>query len=598
MTPTAGAGAPPDGNRPPEWWPAWQDAVKCYGEDLERFAAALENHCADASQWDVREVMGSGHANGLRPLRALVMTIGTASVDDIAAAAAAAAARAPAQDTTRELIRLDPSQVDLSLVAAISEPVCRRLRAVPLRVDDGVLVVAERESTPLMQSELGELVSACPGASAARTVAAGDDQIGGTLQFLAVSALDLGEAAEGTETSDAYAMLVDTSGNHRVEGAVIQKTLSVASAWKSADIHMSTALDLSDGKRYLSVRLERLGELVAHDKLPGDVGDRIMARIRAISKMKHDEVRPQDAAVTIVDPITKARIALRISAVPLVDGNQMMTLRLLPLVRQDLSTLDTLFPSDVTPVPAEVLKASLRRPDGLTLVTGPTSEGKSTTLAAIINEISDPSLKIVTAEEPVEYRIPFADQVQIDTSVGFGYPEAIEAFLRSAPKIIMIGEIRNEATASAAMRAAETGHRVLSTLHVKSAAAAITRLRGLNIGVDVISSSLNLIVAQRLLRTLCGACDQTNPSCEMCYGTGWGGRAAVMEALLIDDDVVELLASPVPPTLAAIRKHQYFKFADHAKALVEAGRTTAEEATRVIGPAAGYGLDDPPGEDG
>ena len=592
MTRPTGVSEPSDGNRPPEWWPSWQDAVRCYGEDLERFAAALENHCVNASQWDVREVMGSGHANGLRPLRSLVMTIGAASVDDIAAAAgAAAAARGPAQDTARELIRLDPSQVDLNLVAAISEPVCRRLRAVPLRVDDGVLVVAEGESTPLMQSALSELVSACPGASTTRTVTAGDDQIGGTLQFLAAAALDLGEAAaEGPETGDAYAVLVDTSGNHRVEGAAIQKMLSVASAWKSADIHMSTALDLSDGKRYLSVRLERLGELVAHDKLPGEVGDRIMARIRAISKMKHDEVRPQDAAVTIVDPITKARLAIRIAAVPLVDGNQMITLRLLPLVRQDLSTLDTLFPPDVTPVPAEVLKASLRRPDGLTLVTGPTSEGKSTTLAAIINEISDPSLKIVTAEEPVEYRIPFADQVQIDTGVGFGYPEAIEAFLRSAPKIIMIGEIRNEATASAAMRAAETGHRVLSTLHVKSAAAAITRLRGLKIGVDVISSSLNLIVAQRLLRTLCGACDQNNPSCEMCYGTGWGGRAAVMEALLIDDDVVELIASPVPPTLAAIRERQYFKFADHAMALVESGRTTAEEAARVLGPAAGYGM--------
>ena len=199
----------------------------------------------------------------------------------------------------------------------------------------------------------------------------------------------------------------------------------------------------------------------------------------------------------------------------------------------------------------------------------------------------------MTAEDPVEYRIPLADQVQIDTSVGFGYPEAIEAFLRSAPKIIMIGEIINEATASAAMRAAETGHRVLSTLHVKSAAAAITRLRGLKIGVDVISSSLNLIVAQRLLRTLCGACHQNNPSCEMCYGTGWGGRAAVMEALLIDDDVVELLASPVPPTLAAIRKPPVLQVRRPRQGAGGVWADHRREAARVLGPAAGYGLDPP-----
>ena len=443
-----------------------------------------------------------------------------------------------------------------------------------------------------MQSALSELVSACPGASTARTVAAGDDQIGGTLQFLAVAALDLGEAAaEGTETGDAYAVLVDTSGNHRVEGAAIQKMLSIASAWKSADIHMSTALDLSDGKRYLTVRLERLGELVAHDKLPGEAGDRIMARIRAISKMKHDEVRPQDAAVTIVDPITKARPRDSHRRGPARRRQPDDDAEAAAAGAPDLSTLDTLFPSDVTPVPAEVLKASLHRPDGLTLVTGPTSEGKSTTLAAIINEIADPSLKIVTAEGAGRVPLPLADQVPDRHERRLWLPRSDRGVPALCPKIIMIGEIRNEATASAAMRAAETGHRVLSTLHVKSAAAAITRLRGLKIGVDVISSSLNLIVAQRLLRTLCGACDQNNPAARCATAQDGGGRAAVMEALLIDDNVVELLASPVPPTLAAIRKHQYFKFADHAKALVESGRTTAEEAARVLGPAAGYDLD-------
>ncbi|MYA40502.1 MAG: hypothetical protein F4Z31_01735 [Gemmatimonadetes bacterium] len=570
-----------------QWQDDWQDALGHYGEVLERFAVALEGQIG-TPEWDVREVMGSGHASGLRPLRALIMA-GAVSIEDMAAAAALVApARAPRPE--RETIRVDPSQIDMSLVAAISVSVCRRLRAVPLRVEDAVLVVAEGESSPLMQAELAELVSACPEATSARTMLSGDEEMAAALQFMEAAAADVGEAdAEAADTGDEYPKLVDTTGANRVEGNALQKMLSMALAWKSADIHMSTALDPSDGKRYLTVRLERLGQLVVHERrLPGETGDRIMARIRAVSNMTHDTVRPQDASVSIVNPITKARIIIRISAVPLVDGNQMMTLRLLPLVRPDLSTLDTLFPPDVVQEPLEVLKAAVRRPDGLTLVTGRTGDGKTTTLAALINEISHESRKIVTAEEPVEYRIPGAEQVQINTAQGFGYPEAIRAFLRSAPDVIMIGEIRDEATATAAMRAAETGHLVMSTLHVKNAAAAMTRLRGVGVGIDEIASSLNLVVAQRLLRTLCGACDQSNPGCEKCYGTGWAGRAAVMEALLVDNDLVELLARPVPPTPAAIRECQLIKFADHARALVESGRTTEEEAVRVLGTAAGF----------
>ena len=574
------------GDQSQEWWPAWQDAVGCHGEALERLAVALENRVSDP-KWNVREVVGSGHLSGLRPLRALVM-VGAASVDTIAEVAASVA---PSRPIERETIHLDPSQVDMSLVTVITEPVCRRHRAVPLRVDGDVLVVAAGKSAPLLQTALTELVAACPGAKTARPVTATDEQVAETLQFMAASAVDVGEAAaEGTEVRDAYPTLVDTSGDHRLEGTSIQKMLSMASAWKSADIHLSTSLNLADGKRYLTIRLERLGQLVVHDKLPGETGDRIMARIMAISKMKHDTVRPQDAAVTIVNPATKARTAIRIAVGPTVDGNQTMTLRLLPLMRRDLATLDTVFPPDITPVPAEVLKASLHRPDGLTLVTGPTAEGKSTTLAALINEVADASVKIMSAEEPVEYRIPGVEQIQIDRALGFDYPAAVEFFLRSAPRIIMIGEIRNAKTAAATMRAAETGHQVLSTMHVKSAAAAITRLRGLEVGIDVISSSLNLVVAQRLVRTLCDACDQSDPDCKQCYGEGWGGQAAVMEALLIDDDLMELFSASAPPTLTAIRDRQLFKFSDHAKALVESGLTTIGEAERVLGPAA---YDDP-----
>jgi len=149
----------------------------------------------------------------------------------------------------------------------------------------------------------------------------------------------------------------------------------------------------------------------------------------------------------------------------------------------------------------------------------------------------------------------------------------------------MIGEIRDETTAVAAVKAAETGHVVLSTLHVKNAAATITRLRGLGIALDQITTSVNLIIAQRLLRTLCKSCGGPQAGCPRCFQTGWAGRSAVMEALQIDEQVIELLNEPtIYPS--KIRDAQVSKFADHAAALINAGETTLEEAQRVLGPAA------------
>jgi len=263
-------------------------------------------------------------------------------------------------------------------------------------------------------------------------------------------------------------------------------------------------------------------------------------------------------------------------------------------------SLSRLFDVNVMREPYDLLWRAARQTDGLVLVTGRTGSGKSTTLAAVLNEVVAHSTetapdgsthitkKIVPAESPVEYRIPGVDQVAVSTASGgrFGFLDALEAFLRSAPNVIMIGEIRDDKTAAAAVRAAETGHLVMSTLHAKDAASTLSRLRGLGIDADAFASSVSMIVAQRLLRTICPECRQDPElakDCDHCYRSGWAGRAAVIEVLEVTEDLLAALTKKRLPQPAEIREMQQVTFARHAQALVAAGKTTQAEVEASLG---------------
>jgi type IV pilus assembly protein PilB len=253
---------------------------------------------------------------------------------------------------------------------------------------------------------------------------------------------------------------------------------------------------------------------------------------------------------------------------------------------------------------------SIRLPYGLILVTGPTGSGKTTTLYSVLSKLNTPTVNSMTAEDPVEYNFPGLNQVQVRDDVGLSFAAALKSFLRQDPDIIMIGEIRDLETGSIAVRAALTGHLVLSTLHTNSAAATVTRLVDMGIERFLVSSSLNLVVAQRLIRKICPKCKSPvevhpealrevgmNPDeckgvtfyngvgCLDCNNSGYRGRTGVYEVLPLTQKIRELVldgANSHQIEKAAIAEGM-FNLNMSAREKFKKGVTTIEEVLRVTG---------------
>ena len=582
-----------------QWWAeGWEQAVHEYGPKLVRLTDGLTGAAQRLGEAPThpRESISAGMGTGFRPVRALLEAGYTP--DDLLTAAIGPAVSAPRESAHPVRLRVDPTKLAHELIEKVGLELCQRHFALPMRYEpDGSLVVALRENKPLTALASKELQEAA-GATAIIPAYAPATGIAAAFTLLETSQ-DLPTAGEESaeassdllaEAVSIYTQLTEADSRDPqsvADGNFLKALLETAIAWESADIHLHTEVDTKTGKPKFLSRMDRQGHIVPFKTDTFDLGQRVMARIRAISQMPHDRVRPQDANLGLMQPGTGLRFDLRISAVPLVDECEMMTLRLLPLERPHMDSLTTLFPPDEMPVASGLLREAINQPDGLIVITGRTGDGKSTTLAAMLAEIADPSRKIVTAEDPVEYRIAHANQVQVSKAQSFDFVQALRAFLRSAPDVIMIGEIRDEETAEAALRAAETGHLVCSTLHVKDAASALTRLRGLGIETEQIASSLSLIVSQRLVRTVCSNCKGSGldkgKNCGICQGNGWGGRTAVIEMLKVGERLLELLSRDIPPTPAQIRELQEVKFSDHCKVLLDEQRTTKEEIVRVFG---------------
>ncbi len=245
-------------------------------------------------------------------------------------------------------------------------------------------------------------------------------------------------------------------------------------------------------------------------------------------------------------------------------------------------------------------------PEGMILVTGPTGSGKTTTLYAALERINSPENKILTVEDPIEYRFPKTNQKQVSAVMGFA--DYARAFMRQNPDVILIGEIRDEETASAAVRAAQTGHLVLSTLHTNDAVATVTRMRTLGVDSGLIASCLLGAVSQRLVRRLCPNCrveappaerearrlglegtgnfykPQPSPGCEICGGFGYKGRQGIYELFVLDPDLADLIAdgAPLHRIRAAALERGMQSLLDNALDKARAGITSLEEILRTV----------------
>ena len=323
----------------------------------------------------------------------------------------------------------------------------------------------------------------------------------------------------------------------------------------------------------------------------------IVSRLKILAKLDIAEKRlPQDGAINV--KFEERFVDLRISTVPTVWGEKVV-MRILDkaAVPLELSHLG------LHEIQLDKMRKALSRPYGLFFVTGPTGSGKSTTLYSALSEVIDPKKNILTAEDPVEFKIDSINQVAIRADIGLTFATVLRAFLRQDPDVIMVGEVRDLETAQICVRAALTGHFVLSTLHTNDAASAITRLIDIGIEPYLLTPSLCMIVAQRLARRLCSKCKEPfEPNadllggikvksdliykavgCDECNHTGYRGRIIITEAMHIDDTIRELISKRAGymEIESAARKNDMDTLFEDGVKKVEAGITSLDEILSV-----------------
>lgn len=397
---------------------------------------------------------------------------------------------------------------------------------------------------------------------------------------------------------------------------IIDTLLEYAIFEGASDIH------IEPGEKEVSVRYRIDGILRETMKLPKNMQDGIVARLKILSNLKLDEHHlPQDGRFKIENKDYK--ISFRVSMIPVYDGEKVV-MRLLDESKKVLTLEQLGLDRNIL----AILKSNLEKPNGIILVTGPTGSGKTTTLYTMIDILNTPLVNIATIEDPIEYRMPRVNQSQVNPKIGFTFATGLRALMRQDPNIIMIGEIRDKETASIAINAAMTGHLVLSTLHTNDAPTALPRLLDMGIEPFLVSTTTNLIMAQRLVRKICphcitsynlkpeevtslekdhgiditaiakkltaieGSADNKDFSsilffkgkgCNKCGKSGYKGRVGVYEVLSVTDEIKSLVNthSDSDTIRHQAREQGMITMLEDGFLKAKAGTTTIEEILRV-----------------
>jgi len=350
------------------------------------------------------------------------------------------------------------------------------------------------------------------------------------------------------------------------------------------------------------VRLRIRLDGMLHDVLdiPNETYHFLLSRIKLLAGLKLNvHNKPQDGSFTI--DFNKKEIEIRTSALPAQFGESIVMRILNP---ESLKSIEQLgLRKDLL----DMFKSEIKKPNGMIIVTGPTGSGKTTTLYAFLKHLEKPEIKIITIEDPIEYRLDGISQTQVDQKKGYDFASGLRSIVRQDPDVILVGEIRDLETAKIALQASLTGHLVFSTLHTNDAAGTIPRLTSLGAEVVNIAPALNMVVAQRLVRKICSKCAikrdptpeeiakiKTVPNveiaqvveakrCEECNMTGYKGRIAIFEAFLRNDELETLiLKKPSIPEIKKAAKNQGMltMYQDGILKVLE-GVTTIEEIERV-----------------
>ena len=501
-------------------------------------------------------------------------------------------ARVLAEQHELPFVELNATMIESEAAMLLPEKLAKRYTAIPINLQDDSVVVAVADPTNVMFSD--ELRLAI-GMSVRVVVAPAD-----AIEFAIQKTYDGGTVIELMAVDDEPDAVDDDATNvdlSHESPAVVFVNRSIA---KALDIGASDIHFTPQAKR-LYVRARVDGVMRELSSINSASGAAITSRLKIMGSLDIAERRaPQDGRVSIRRGTDT--IDVRVAVLPTAHGEK-TTLRI--LAQGDApSSLDDLA---MWPRSEASLRKSIEQPFGSIVVVGPTGSGKTTTLYACLQELNKPEVSIVTLEDPVEYRAAGLDQIEINPRAGLTFASGLRTVLRSDPDIILVGEIRDEETASIAFRAAMTGHLVLSTLHAQSAAAAVQRLLDMGVDRGLITTAINCFVAQRLARRVCTTCaEKYEPTvdelkaagmpmamsgvvlhraigCPSCNDIGYKGRVPIFEVLPVSDRIASLVGMPTRAIEEAALAEGMLPMRDDGLRLCIAGVTTLEEVNRVAG---------------
>ena len=526
--------------------------------------------------------------------------------------------KALATQHNMEFIDLDQGSIPPNAASLIPDDLMRKYLILPLGTDNGRLRVAVHDPLDLEmldilrfrlhkeirtvlapRSRIKNILDGMFNTTAANTI---DKTLDKTIDRMRASvdrtldksvdrsidkSIDLTGMSEGDDNDPTQAPIIK----------LVQAMISEAVRNRASDIHVEPMKDR------IRIRYRIDGECVERDRIPLRMKGPLISRLKIMAGIDIAEKRlPQDGRIKLT--VDKANIDFRVSTLPAYHGESVVLRILRPdSVRIGIQNLG--FEEDDN----KSFQRIIKRPNGIFLVTGPTGSGKTTTLYGALNELNRPDRKIITAEDPVEYNFVGINQCQVRDHIGLSFARILRAMLRQAPNIILVGEIRDLEVAEVAVQAALTGHLVFSTLHTNDAPGAITRLIDMGVKPFLVASSIQAIMAQRLIRVLCPKCKQPDREpdtnwlklagigdadlkdrtifkprgCEYCSGIGFRGRIGIFEMMQMNNEIRSLAFDRSPTNKirkAALASGMKSLLVD-GKRKILAGTTTAEEIVKV-----------------
>ena len=504
-----------------------------------------------------------------------------------------------------EKYRPENYALDMDLVNLLPADIAHKFQAAPLQKNGLLLSIAMVDPLDITALDTIELITNCE----VETIICSEPQLNGLLSSLYGTYAGIGGVLEDMEEMEINKTAVKTSITEDVEVSSLQGMAEEAPVVRLVNSILSQGvregasdIHISPEKESVQVRFRVDGRLHEVPAPPKSMFLPIISRLKILSNMDIAISRiPQDGRFTV--KMKNKDINIRVSTIPSIYGENMV-LRLLD-TSNSIYSLEKLGMNERD---QERLENMISRPHGMILSTGPTGSGKSTSLYSILRKINQPDINIITIEDPVEYRIEKIRQVQLNRKAGMTFASGLRSILRQDPDVIMVGEIRDSETATIAVQAALTGHRVLSTLHTNDSAGAITRFIDMGIEPFLVASVIIVSFAQRLVRKVCPSCKTTyKPSrealkfwrldqvenanfqqgkgCFNCMHTGYKGRTGVYEVLIIDDMIQNLILkrkSAHEIARAAKEAGNFTTLEENAAEKVVQGITSIEEAASAV----------------